>query len=271
MKVSVVGLGRLGSPLLAVLASKGFDVIGVDQNPANVAAVRDGRAPVTEPGLQELFNQARSRIHATENTREAVAASDVTFVVVPTPSMADASFSNSYVIAAIEEIGAALRGANRYHLVVITSTVMPGSTGGPLRDILERSAGRRVSEGLGLCYNPEFVALGSVVQDMLHPDLILIGESDAYAGDVLTSVHSAVCENRPPIRRMNLINAEIAKIAVNSFVTTKISFANMISGICERLPDADATTVAAAIGCDSRIGSKYLTPALGLRRSVFPA
>ena len=98
---------------------------------------------------------------------------------------------------------------------------------------------------------------------MLHPDFILIGESDPRAGDLLASIHTAICASGPPIQRMNFINAEIAKIAVNSFVTMKISFANMISDICDRMPGADATAVTKAIGSDSRIGGKYLAPALG--------
>ncbi len=270
MKISVVGLGKLGSPLLAVLAARGFEVIGVDQNSTCVADVQAGRAPVTEPGLQELFDRARQRIHATDDIRQAVAGSEVTFVVVPTPSRADAAFSNSQVIAAVENIGTVLRGKSSYHLVVVTSTVMPGSTDGPIRQALERTSGRRVGHDLGLCYNPEFIALGSVIHDMLHPDFILIGESDARAGDLLASIHTAICESGPAIQRMSFVNAEIAKIAVNSFVTMKISFANMISGICDRLPGADATAITKAIGCDSRIGGKYLAPALGYGGPCFP-
>jgi UDPglucose 6-dehydrogenase len=209
-------------------------------------------------------------VHATCDIRKAVAGSEVTFVVVPTPSKADAAFSNAQVIAAVENIGAGLRGKTGYHLVVITSTVMPGSTDGPIRQALERTSGRRVGHDLGLCYNPEFIALGSVIHDMLHPDFILIGESDARAGDLLASIYATICEREPAIQRMNFVNAEIAKIALNSFVTMKISFANMISDICDRLPGADATAITKAIGCDSRIGGKYLAPALGYGGPCFP-
>lgn len=270
MKISVVGLGKLGSPLLAVLASKGFEVVGVDQNPACVTAIAAGRAPVDEPGLQELFDASRPRFRATGDIRHAVGETDVTFIVVPTPSRADAAFSNAQVIAAVEGIGAALRAKRDYHLVVITSTVMPGSTDGPIRQALERTSGRRVGQDLGLCYNPEFIALGSVIHDMLHPDFILVGESDPRAGDLLVSIYAAVCEHAPAIQRMNCVNAEIAKIALNSFVTMKISFANMLSDICDRLPGADASAVTGAIGCDSRIGGKYLAPALGYGGPCFP-
>jgi UDPglucose 6-dehydrogenase len=256
--------------LVAVLASKGFHVVGVDRIPAQVAAMQAGRAPVAEPGLQNLLSQAQRRIKSTTAIRDAIAASEVTFIVVPTPSKSDGSFSDAHVISAVREIGAALRGKNGYHLVVVTSTVMPGSTAGPIRQALETSSGRIVGINLGLCYNPEFIALGNVIHDMLHPDFVLIGESDARAGDVLASIYERVCDKRPNIQRMNLVNAEIAKITVNSFVTAKISFANMVSDICDRVPDADAGAVLKAVGCDTRIGGKYLAPALGYGGPCFP-
>jgi len=270
MRISVVGLGKLGTPWLAVLASRGIDVVGVDRIPGHVAAVQNRQVPIVEPGLQSLLSEATGRIEATSDIKGAVSASDVTFVVVPTPSGSDGTFSNLHVISAIREIGAALRGKTDYHLVVIMSTVMPGSTGGPIRQALEGSSGRVVGSDLGLCYNPEFIALGSVIRDMLRPDFVLIGESDGHAGDLLASIHERVCENRPQIRRMNWVNAEITKLTVNSFVTAKISFANMISDLCDRLPGADAGTVLNAVGSDSRIGGKYLAPALGYGGPCFP-
>jgi UDPglucose 6-dehydrogenase len=147
---------------------------------------------------------------------------------------------------------------------------MPGSTGGEIREALERHSGRQVGQDVGLCYNPEFIALGSVVQDMLHPDFVLIGESDRRAGDVLEELHRMVYDRMPPVRRMNYVNAELAKLSVNTFITTKISYANMLSDICDRLPGADVDVVTAAIGCDSRIGSKYLKGATGYGGPCFP-
>jgi UDPglucose 6-dehydrogenase len=270
MKISVVGLGKLGAPLSAVLASKGFSVIGVDLNQTAVDALNDGRAPVEEPQLQELIDHNRERLSATTDIREAVAATDATFVIVPTPSEPSGRFSNAAVIASMKSIGAALAGKSGYHLVVVTSTVMPGSTGGEIRGTLEHHAGRRVGLELGLCYNPEFIALGSVVRDMLRPDMILIGESDAKAGDLLESIYARSCDNTPAIRRMNFVNAELTKIAVNTFVTTKISYANMLADICDRLPEADVDVVTRAVGADSRIGVKYLKGATGYGGPCFP-
>jgi UDPglucose 6-dehydrogenase len=147
---------------------------------------------------------------------------------------------------------------------------MPGSTGGEIRQALEQHSGRRVGPQLGLCYNPEFIALGSVVRDMLRPDMILIGESDKTAGDLLESIYAKSCDNTPTIRRMNFVNAELTKISVNTFVTTKISYANMLADICDRLPDADVDVVTQAVGTDSRIGVKYLKGATGYGGPCFP-
>jgi UDPglucose 6-dehydrogenase len=270
MRTSVIGLGKLGSPLAAVLASKGHEVIGVDLNPEYVRLLAAGKAPVEEPRLQELIDASRGRLTATQNFAAAVRGSDITFVIVPTPSDSKGAFSNRYVLSAVNEIGKVLRKKDSYHVVNITSTVMPGSTGGEIRAALEESSGRTVGQDVGLCYNPEFIALGSVVRDMLYPDMLLIGESDQRAGDLLESVYRTTCENQPPVRRMSFVNAELTKISVNTFVTTKISYANMLADMCDRLPGADVDVVTAALGMDSRIGGKYLKGALGYGGPCFP-
>ena len=137
---------------------------------------------------------------------------------------------------------------------------MPGSVGGAIKDRLERASGRKVGPDLGLCYNPEFIALGSVVRDMLYPDSILIGESDAKAGDMLQTIYLQMCEKKPPVQRMNFVNAEL----------TKISYANMLADLCDRLPGADVDVVTKALGADSRIGAKYLKGAMGYGGPCFP-
>ena len=270
MKISVIGLGKLGAPLAAVLASKGFPVVGTDLNPDFVDALNNGRAPVDEPGLQELISENRERLRATSDTAVSVAQTDITFVIVPTPSGPDGRFTNRFIVDAMSMIGAGLRMKDSYHVVVITSTVMPGSTGGQIRAALEVHSGRTVGDRLGLCYNPEFIALGSVVRDMLSPDMILIGESDPKAGEILERIYRRTCDNRPAIRRMNFVNAELTKISVNTFVTTKISYANMLADVCDRLPGADVDVVTQAVGSDSRIGGKYLRGAIGYGGPCFP-
>ena len=270
MKISVVGLGKLGAPLAAVLASKGFRVIGTDLNPGFVEAINAGKAPVEESRLQELIEENRARLLATQDAASAVSDTDVTFIIVPTPSEETGRFSNRFVLDAMEGVGRGIRRKPGYHLVVVTSTVMPGSTGGEIRAALETHAQRQVGERLGLCYNPEFIALGSVVRDMLSPDMILIGESDPKAGDILESIYDRTCENKPAVQRMSLVNAELTKIAVNTYVTTKISYANMLADLCDRLPGADVDVVTRAIGCDSRIGTRYMRGAVGYGGPCFP-
>ena len=270
MKLSIIGLGKLGAPMAAVMAHKGHVVVGVDVNADYVAAIQQGHAPLKETGLEEMIQANRERLSATVNYEEAVLGTDATFIIVPTPSDPDGTFSLRNVMIAAEKIGAALRKKQGWHLVVLSSTVMPGSTGGKLLPALEAHSGKKCGEGFGLCYNPEFIALGSVIRDMLNPDMILIGESDERSGEILEKLYTGVCDSNPHIRRMNHVNAELTKISVNTFVTTKISYANMLAQVCETLPGADVDVVTSAIGCDSRIGQKYLKGALGYGGPCFP-
>ena len=269
-RVNVVGLGKLGAPLAAVLASRGFSVIGLDVNKVLVDALNAGKMPIIEPQLNELLAANKARLSATMDANEAIQKSDASFVIVPTPSDQTGFFSNRFVLQAMATLGKALRNKTGYHMVVITSTVMPGTTGSEIKAALEAASGRKVGPDLGLCYNPEFIALGSVVRDMLTPDSILIGESDAKAGDMLQTIYLSMCENKPPVQRMNFINAELTKISVNTYVTTKISYAIMLADICDRLPGADVDVVTRALGADSRIGIKYLKGAMGYGGPCFP-
>ena len=270
MKLSIIGLGKLGAPMAAVMAHKGHMVVGVDVNADYVAAIQQGRAPLRETGLEEMIQANRERLSATTDYEQAVLGTDATFIIVPTPSDPDGTFSLRNVMIAAEKIGAALRKKQDWHLVVLSSTVMPGSTGGKLLPALEAHSGKKCGAGFGLCYNPEFIALGSVIRDMLNPDMILIGESDERSGEILERLYTGVCDSNPHIRRMNHVNAELTKISVNTFVTTKISYANMLAQVCETLPGADVDVVTSAIGCDSRIGQKYLKGALGYGGPCFP-
>ena len=268
--ISVIGLGKLGAPLAACFAARGFRVIGVDTDPRKLDAVRRGEAPVFEPGLAQLLHKSEGRLTVTSDIEEAVAGSDITFIVVLTPSEPGGGFSLRYVLPACEAIGRALAAKKDFHLVGLTSTVMPGSTGGPVLSLLEKESGKRCGKDFGLCYSPEFIALGSVIHDFLNPDFVLIGESDPRSGDILESLYQQVCENSPSAARMNFVNAEIAKLAVNTYVTTKISFANMLARICEKLPDANVDAVTSALGLDTRIGRKYLKGAISYGGPCFP-
>jgi UDPglucose 6-dehydrogenase len=270
MKLSVVGLGKLGSPIVGVMASKGHSVIGLDYNEKFVDLINKGIAPVDEPQLQNLLSKFNKNIKATTCYENAIINSDITLVIVPTPSGKDGSFINDFIIDSMKKIGTSLAKKNSYHLVVIKSTVMPGSTEGPIKSALEEASGKLVGCDIGLCYSPEFIALGSVVYNLLNPDIVLIGESDCKAGDILKELYTTVCDNKPNIKRMNFVNAEISKISINTYVTTKISYANMLSDLCQHLEGADVDVVTSTVGSDSRVGMKYIKAGLAFGGPCFP-
>jgi UDPglucose 6-dehydrogenase len=270
MKVSVIGLGKLGAPIAATLAAKGIEVHGVDSDRRRVDAINRGLPPVQEPRLGEMMAMAKGRLCAGDDIEAAVRETDASFIVVPTPSEPGGAFSLRHVAPVCAAIGRGLAKHRGYHLVCLTSTVMPGVTGAAVKDILERESGKRCGENFGLCYSPEFIALGSVIRDFLNPDMLLIGESDSKAGDLLEAIYRRVCENEPPAARMSFVDAEIAKLAVNSFITTKISFANLLARISERSVGANVDVITYALGLDSRIGAKYLKGALSYGGPCFP-
>jgi len=270
MQACVIGLGKLGSPLAACLAARGLTVLGVDNDPRKVEAINQQKPPVHEPGLGELLAQTAGRLTAVTDVEDAVRRSDITFIVVSTPSDPAGGFSLRYVEPVCQGIGQALAAKSEYHVVCLTSTVMPGTTGGAVRELLEKISSKRVGADFGLCYSPEFIALGSVIRDFLNPDMLLIGESDRRAGDCLQSLYAQVCENKPALARMSFVNAEITKLAVNTYVTTKISYANMLARICEQLPGANVDVITAALGLDTRIGPKYLKGAVSYGGPCFP-
>lgn len=257
MKISVIGLGKLGLPLAVSIASKDFFVFGVDVNKNVIDQLSRGATFLKEPGLQELINKNRSKIKATSDIKEAVSNSDMTFIITPTPSQKNGYFSLQYINKVIREVAQVLKIKQNYHLVVVVSTVVPGSTD-RIKKLLEKYSGKVCNKDFGLCYNPEFIALGSVISNLLNPDFILIGESDKKAGLILEKFYRKYCDNKPKFARMNFVNAELAKISVNTFVTTKISYANMLCEICEKLSGGNVDTVTSALGLDSRIGLKYL-------------
>jgi len=268
--LSIIGLGKLGSSMVGAYASKGYRVIGLDLDPDFVKAINEGRAPVIEPNLAEYLSQNKERISATQDCKKAVLNSDITFIIVPTPSMEDGDFSTEYVAEAGARIGRVLKEKEAFHLVVLTSTVTPGSTERDLLRVLEQESGKKCGQDFGLCYNPEFIALGSVIRDLLSPDFVLVGEFDKKSGDILEGFYKNICPEGTLIKRMNIVNAEITKIALNTYVTTKISYANMLAELCERIPGANVDVVTDALGCDSRVGHKYLKGALGYGGPCFP-
>jgi len=268
--IAIIGLGKLGASMAGCLASRGFNVIGADVSQKTVDALNAGRAPVQETGLAELIERNKGRIRATLSHEDAILNSELSFVIVPTPSDARGAFSLQYVAYAFDAIGKALAKRDSYHTVVLTSTVLPGSTRYGLMPILEKSSGKKCGKDFGLCYSPEFIALGTVIRDYLNPDFFLVGEFDERSGAALESVNSRVALNNATSKRMSIENAELAKISLNSYVTLKISYANMLADLCERIPGGDVDVVSDAIGMDKRIGRRYLTGGFGYGGPCFP-
>lgn len=268
--VAVIGLGKLGSPMAAAVSAHGITVVGADLDASKVEAINRGEPPVIETNLADYIRRGRVRLRATTDIEAAVTGAEITFIIVPTPSEPHGGFSLRHVLSACEAIGRGLKKRKGFPVAVVTSTVMPGSTGGAIRECLEKHSGKKAGKEFGLCYSPEFIALGSVIHDFLNPDFILVGESDPRSGEILDAFYQAVCDNRPHIAHMNYVNAELSKLAVNTYVTTKITYANMLAHICERLPGADVDVVTEAIGHDTRIGAKYLKGAVGYGGPCFP-
>jgi len=270
--VSVIGLGKLGLCLAASFAKRGVEVIGVDVLPEVVDALNQGRSMLCEPGLAELLAEfGGKRLRATLSHPEAIEQTDVSCVMVHTPSNDDGQFSNQYVLRAMEALGTSLRKSSKnYHLFIINSTVMPGSMENEVVPLLENATGRRLNEGFGLCYCPEMVALGSVIRDFLRPDMVVIGSSDERAGQGAEAVFRKLCENNPPMFQMALIDAEVFKISLNCYITMKISFANALANLCEKIPTADVDVITKALGADRRISPHYLKGGLSYGGTCFP-
>jgi UDPglucose 6-dehydrogenase len=266
MTIGVVGLGKLGACLAGLFASRGFEVLGIDSNGWLVDEIKNGRCPINETGLKELLASCDDKLKVT-TSYDGVSVADIIFIIVPTPSEDNGRFSNEHIITAVKSIGEDIKATGYTPLVVITSTVVPSSCEKVIMPELEEVAGKRIS----VCYNPEFIALGSVIRDMEQPDSILIGESDKEAGDLLSAFYDKLHNtNSPPISRMSLWNAELAKIALNTFITTKISLANTYAMLCSVMPQGNVDDITNFLGMDSRIGKKYLKGGLGYSGECFP-
>ncbi|MCS6801251.1 MAG: nucleotide sugar dehydrogenase [Chloroflexota bacterium] len=271
-RLSIIGLGKLGLCLAACYAERGFEVLGVDLEQRVVDHVNAGTAPWFEPGLDELLaRHGGKRLRATTSHQRAIDETEVTIVLVATPSNPDGSFSNRFVEAALRSLGEAFRRSEKsYHLFVISSTVMPGSVEGSFIPILEETSGRKCGVGFDVCYDPDFVALGNVIKGFLRPDLVVIGESSPAAGERVAALHRQLCENNPAISRMSIISAEVAKVCLNAYITLKISFANSVANLCEHLPGADVDAITRAIGADRRISPYYFQGGPSYGGTCFP-
>ena len=269
MRISFFGLGYVGLVTALAFASRGFKVYGHDVDKNKIKNLRNKKLYIYEPGLQDLLERSEENFIPTENAEEALMKTDVTFITVGTPSRPDGSIDLSYVRSAAETIGRALRKKG-YHLIVVKSTVLPGTTEEVAR-IIERESGRRAGEGFGICMNPEFLREGNAVEDIFKPDRIVIGCIDERSGDMLEGLWREFYGNEmPPLLRTNLVNAEFIKYASNAFLAMKVSFINEIANIAQRVKGADVEVIARGIGLDKRIGPLFLKAGLGFGGSCFP-
>jgi UDPglucose 6-dehydrogenase len=270
MRIGIFGLGKLGLCSAACFAARGHRVMGFDTNPERMAALKARRCPVQETGLEDLLPAAWPNFTLADDPAPIVWETDLSLIIVPTPSQPDGRFSNHAIAEVLSVIGPALGRKDNFHVVNVVSTVMPGSCEGSFQPLLEELSGKTCGTDFGLVYNPEFIALGSVIHNFLNPDLVLIGSSDERSGSLVKELYQTTCDNAPQIAVMSLINAEITKLSLNCFVTMKISFANELAAICEQVPGAEADVITAALGADTRIGPKYLKGGLGFGGPCFP-
>ena len=254
-----MGLGKLGLPLAALLAAAGHPVSGVDKSQGLLESLSEGSFRSTEPGLLDAIIEAKKRKFSfTSSLGDLSVATELIFIVVPTPSESDGRFSNKFVLDSLVEISEYISEAPHRVIVDVVSTVMPGSSLGELIPFVEEKSGKKYPEEFGFAYNPEFIALGSVLKDMQSPDMHLIGCEVLDDGAVIQEVLESITLSKVPARIMSLPEAEITKIAINNFITTKISFANMLYQASLKMPGTNVDVISGALGLDSRIGPKYI-------------
>ena len=268
--VSVFGLGYVGCVSAACLAEKGFNVVGVDVSDAKVALINGGKATIVETGIQELVSAmvAAGRLRATTSAQDAVEATDISLVCVGTPSRPNGSLDLQYVKRVCGEIGQAMAAKGRWHLVVIRSTVLPGTLQELVIPDLEAASGGRVGEHFGLCSNPEFLREGTSIKDFADPPFTLIGASDDRAAAVLRVLYAGIAA---PIHVTPIRVAEAVKYVCNCFHGLKVSFANEIGNLCKAM-DIDSHEVMRLVCEDKKlnISPAYLRPGFAFGGSCLP-
>lgn len=259
--ITVIGVGRLGLCTALCLEQAGYNVLGVDVSPDYVAKLNNKTLTSPEPGVDDLLKKSVN-FRATCSLDEALEFSDLYFIIIATPSTNKVeAYDHSALSKLLSNINK--RQVKNKH-IVIGCTIFPGY----IRQVA--SFLLRDCENTTLSYNPEFIAQGNIIYGFQHPDMVLIGEGSSEAGDRLEAMYHRCCKNTPAICRMSPESAEITKLAVNCFITTKIAYANMIGDIADRTPSADKFTILKAVGKDLRIGSKCLIPGYGFGGPCFP-
>ena len=270
MKVSIFGLGYVGSVSAASFAADGHDVVGVDVNPDKVAAVNSGRCPIVEPGLDTLLESGvkARRLRATTATAEAVAETDLSLICVGTPSRKNGSLDLKYLIRVCEQIGDALKDKATYHVVVVRSTVLPGTTHGHVIPTLEARSGKTYGEGFGVAVNPEFLREGTALKDFQHPPLTLVGHNHASDAAPTKALYDQI---EAPLYSTSIRVAEMMKYTSNAWHAVKVVFANEIGNLCKRV-GIDSHEVMDIFCRDEKlnISPYYLKPGFAFGGSCLP-
>ncbi|MEI7473256.1 MAG: UDP-glucose/GDP-mannose dehydrogenase family protein [bacterium] len=263
MKISVIGTGYVGLVAGTCLAEMGSDIICVDNNLEKIKTLRQGIVPIYEPGLDELIkvNIAENRLSFTDNIDEAVKNSAVCIIAVGTPQGDDGSADLTYVFNVAEQIAKSMNG---YKVIVNKSTV-PVGTADKVAEIIRNNT----HHDFDIVSNPEFLKQGAAIDDFLKPDRVIIGSNSQKATEIMQEIYSPFLRTGNPVIVMDVKSAEMSKYAANSFLATKISFANEIANLCEQV-GANAEFVRIGMSSDSRIGSQFLFPGLGYGGSCFP-
>lgn len=267
MNVSVAGTGYVGLVTGAGLAEKGHNVVCVDVVKEKIDAINSGKSPIYEKGLEDILKKnAGKTLTATADMKGAVTGSDMTFICVGTPSNIDGSLDLSHVNKVAEDIGSILPVKDGYHVVVVKSTVLPGTTEKKIIPLLEKASGKKAGRDFGVASNPEFLRESVAVEDFMKPDRIVIGALDAKSGDAVQELYKNF---DAPIVRTDIKTAEMIKYASNSFLAAKISYINEIGNISKKL-GINVYDVARGMSLDHRIGPYFLSAGLGWGGSCFP-
>lgn len=272
MRITVIGSGYVGLVTGTCFADKRYKVYCVDVDPKKVDSIKNGVSHIFEPGLEELLKKnvknGNLEAHLAKEFYPKRIPTDISFICVPTPSGEDGSMSLKFIEDVSKDLGNYLKNLNQYHVVVIKSTVVPGTTDSVVLPLLEKHSGKRIGKDFGLCMNPEFLREGSAIEDFFKTDKIVIGAIDRKSGEILEKVYESWDKSVSRIRT-NLRTAEMIKYAQNSLLATKISFINEIANICQRC-GVDAKDVSYAIGLDPRINPRFLRFGVGYGGSCFP-
>lgn len=266
INISVIGTGYVGAVTGTCLAEMGNRVTFVGRNREKLDLLGSGKTPIYEPGLEELLTTNKERIKTTTDLSSAIKETDITFVCVGTPSRDDGSIDLQQINDVSVTIGKSLAENEKYHTIIVKSTVLPGTTEEFIIPILERESGKKAFIDFGIASNPEFLKEGSAVDDFFHTDRIVIGVNDKKTENVLKNLYSPL---KAPIFSTNIRTSEMVKYASNAFLATKISFANEIGNLCKEA-GIDSYEVFQGVGLDSRINPSFFRTGIGFGGSCFP-